>query len=210
MRILLLVLLLLASCVYGGEPAPHDVLTRLMEGNRRFVAGKTQHPHSNLDWRKRLSSEQHPVATVFGCADSRVPLELIFDQGFGDLFVVRQAGEVVNMDTIGNIEYGVFHLHTRLVLVVGHEGCGAVTAALGDYRKEPFPIQDMLKKIVPALEAVRSLPKDQQVDAGVRSNVLQTVRELSSISQYKQLIEQGKLLIRGGVYDLDNGAVTLL
>lgn len=210
MRILLLLLLLLAPCVFGAENTPADILARLLEGNRRFVMGKTQHPHSNVDWRKRLSAAQHPVATVFGCADSRVPVELIFDQGFGDLFVVRQAGEVVNMDAIGNIEYGVFHLHTKLVLVLGHEGCGAVTAALGDYRKEPFPIQDMLKKIVPALEAVRSLPPDQQVDAGVRANVLQTVRELSSITQYRQLIEQGKLLIRGGVYDLDDGKVELL
>lgn len=210
MIIVLVLLLLLAPCVWTEETGPQAMLDRLIQGNRRFVAGKTVHPHSTMDWRKRLSTAQHPIATVFGCADSRVPLELIFDQGFGDLFVVRQAGEVVNMDAIGNIEYGVFHLGTRLVLVVGHEGCGAVTAALGDYRKEPFPIQDMLKKIVPALEAVRGLPPERQVEAGVRANVLQTVRELSSIQQYRQLIEQGKLLIRGGVYDLDDGAVELL
>lgn len=206
--IVLLLLLLLFTTAFCD--APKDVLDRLMEGNRRFVAGTTQHPHSTMDWRKRLSSAQHPIATVFGCADSRVPVELIFDQGFGDLFVVRQAGEVVNMDALGSIEYGISHLGTHLVLVLGHEGCGAVTAALGDYRKEPFPIQDMLKKIVPALESVRALPADQQVEAGVRANVLQTVRELSSVSQFKQMIHEGKLLIRGGVYDLDDGRVELL
>ncbi len=209
MRILVLFLLLM-SAAFCQASAPVDILNRLLEGNRRFVSGQTMHPHSTMDWRKRLSAAQHPVATLFGCADSRVPLELIFDQGFGDLFVVRQAGEVVNTDALGSIEYGISHLGTKLVLVVGHEGCGAVTAALGDYRSEPFPIQDMLKKIVPALEAVRGLPADQQVDAGVRANVIQTVRELCSVSQFKQMMAEGKLLIRGAVYDLDDGRVELL
>ena len=115
------------------EPAPanaSEAVARLVKGNERFVAGGPLHGHPSVARRKELLAEQHPFATVLGCSDSRVPTELLFDQGLGDLFVVRVAGNVVAPDDLGSIEYAVDHLNTPLVLVLGHEGCGTVTAAL--------------------------------------------------------------------------------
>ena len=99
-------------------------------GNRRFMEGKTRHAHESADWRKMLTADQHPFATLLCCSDSRVPPELVFDQGFGELFVIRVAGNVINTDILGSIQYAVRHLHTHLLVVMGHEGCGAVGAAI--------------------------------------------------------------------------------
>ena len=117
-----------------------EAMARLLAGNERFVSGKLNHPHTAADWRKRLIGGQNPFVTIIGCADSRVPPELLFDLGFGDLFVIRVAGNVIDTDVAGSVEYGVDHLATKLVVVMGHEGCGAVTAALqtmADLEKEP-------------------------------------------------------------------------
>ena len=133
------VFLLLSSCIeerkYNNQNTiyPKDgqeALQRLIEGNDRFAKGTSSHPHESSEWRSRLREEQLPFATIIGCSDSRVPIELLFDQGFGDLFIIRVAGNVVSTDEKGSIAYAVAHLHTPLILVLGHEGCGAVTAAL--------------------------------------------------------------------------------
>ena len=110
----------------SGEQA----LEWLLQGNKRFVEGKSQHRREGIAWREKLTEEQHPFATILGCSDSRVPIELLFDQGFGDLFIIRVAGNVLGADERGTIAYAVDHLHTPLILVLGHEGCGAVTAAM--------------------------------------------------------------------------------
>ena len=117
----------------GDEAAPKDAAEarqRLLEGNKRFVAGESAHGHTGKEWRKRLTAGQKPFATILGCSDSRVPIELIFDQGFGDLFVIRIAGNVISADVEGSLQYAEHHLHVPLLVVLGHEGCGAVTAAL--------------------------------------------------------------------------------
>jgi len=110
--------------------SPKEAHDRLAQGNARYVAGKAKHPRQDAATRKHLTSGQQPFATVLSCSDSRVPPELVFDQGIGDLFVVRVAGNIGGEDDLGSIEYAVEHLHTSLIVVMGHEKCGAVTAAL--------------------------------------------------------------------------------
>ncbi len=134
-----------------------EAVARLLGGNERFLSGKLLHPHIGQQWRERLTAGQQPFATILGCSDSRVTPEILFDQGFGDLFVIRVAGNVVDTDITGSVEYGADHLKTQVVIVMGHEGCGAVTAALkpNDERaKEPNEIQSLVSKIKPALRNV--------------------------------------------------------
>ena len=191
-----------------------EALRRLQEGNARFAEGKTNHPHENLEWRKQLTAGQHPFATVLACSDSRVPTELVFDQGFGDLFVVRVAGNVGGADDLGSIEYAVNHLNTSLVLVMGHEGCGAVTAALGSdssRAREAAGIQTMLAHVEPSLKDVnRSLPRAEQVHLGVEANVRRSVALLRNTHELKAKIASGALDIVGSVYALDTGRIRIL
>ena len=199
------------------EPAPtnaSEALARLLKGNDRFVAGNARHEHQSVARRKELIAEQHPFATVLGCSDSRVPTELLFDQGLGDLFVVRVAGNVVTTDDLGSIEYAVNHLHTPLVLVLGHESCGAVTAALETEalrKKEAKDIQKLLALILPALKGIDpKLSPTERVSQGVDANVLWSVQQLQNSPELKEKIASGHLTIMGAVYDLETGKVRLL
>lgn len=191
-----------------------QALQRLVDGNARFAEGKSIHGHENVEWRRQLTAGQHPFATVLGCSDSRVPSELVFDQGFGDLFVVRVAGNVGGADDLGSVEYAVNHLNTPLVLVVGHEGCGAVTAALeaDSTRAHEAPgIQAMLAHVVPSLKDVnRSLPPREQVHLGVEANVRRSVALLRNTPDLKAKIASGALEIVGSVYELETGRIRIL
>ena len=194
--------------------SPGVALQRLIEGNHRFAAGTPSRPHQSADHRKQLVPGQHPIATIFGCSDSRVPSELVFDQGFGDLFVVRVAGNVGGADDLGSIEYAVIHLNTPLVLVLGHESCGAVTAALeADTTRahEAGGIRDMLAHVVPSLAGVnRTLPLPEQVHQGVEANVRRSVALLRETPELQSRLAGGSLDIVGAVYELDTGKVRLL
>ncbi len=199
------------------EPAPtnaSEALALLLKGNERFVAGSPRHGHESVDRRKEVIAEQHPFATVLGCSDSRVPTELLFDQGLGDLFVVRVAGNVVATDDLGSIEYAVDHLHTPLVLVLGHEGCGAVTAALepeAARSKEAKDIQELLALILPALKGIDpKLRPTERVSRGVESNVRWSIQQLQNAPDLKEKIAGGHLRIVGGIYELETGKVRLL
>ncbi len=199
------------------EPAPtnaSEALALLLKGNERFVAGNPRHGHESVARRKELIAEQHPFATVLGCSDSRVSTELLLDQGLGDLFVVRVAGNVVATDDLGSIEYAVDHLHTPLVLVLGHEGCGAVTAALepeAARNKEAKEIQELLALILPALKGIDSkLSLTERVSRGVESNVRWSIQQLQNAPDLKEKIAGGHLRIVGGVYELETGRVRLL
>ena len=198
----------------AAAPGPDDAHRRLLEGNTRFVRGETQHPHEARTWRAGLESAQHPFAVIIGCSDSRVPLELLFDQGFGDLFVIRVAGNLMARDEAGSIEYAVVHLQTPLVAVIGHEQCGAVTAALGSHEKitqEPPELRDLLAAIhVGIPEHFTSLPPDQQVAMGVEANVLNAMRQLQLVPSVRNAIEKGQTRVVGGVYDLHTGKVRWL
>src|SRR6185295_16645104 len=135
-----------------------EALGRLKDGNERFANGKTRHAHESADWRKHLVGGQKPFATILGCSDSRVPIELVFDQGLGDLFVIRVAGNVVAPDVVGSLAYAIEHLQTPLVIVLGHQNCGAVTAAIEamanpDMREIPS-IRNLLNLIEPGLRGL--------------------------------------------------------
>src|SRR5689334_19265650 len=153
----------LTAPLVADEPRPQEsfpkdaseALARLKAGNDRFADGKTRHAHESADWRKHLVGEQKPFATILGCSDSRVPPELVFDQGFGDLFVVRLAGHVIAADVVASLSYAARHLGTPVFVVMGHTGCGAVTAALDAKVKqthEPERIEMLVKLIEPSLK----------------------------------------------------------
>jgi carbonic anhydrase len=200
-----------------AEPPPKDAveaLERLKAGNARFADGKTRHAHESADWRKHLVADQKPFATILGCADSRVPPELVFDQGFGDLFVVRVAGNVVASDVVGSLAYALEHLRTPLVVVLGHQGCGAVTAALDGLvdpaLKELPAIESLLKLIDPSLKDIDpKRPKAERVAAGVEANARWSVKQLAALAaKSKPVVEKVRLV--AAVYQLDTGVVRWL
>ena len=188
-----------------------EAMERLLAGNKRFVSGELHHPHSAMDWRKRLVGGQKPFVTIIGCADSRVPPELLFDQGFGDLFVIRVAGNVIDTDVAGSVEYGVDHLDTKLVVVMGHEGCGAVTAALQTHEnleKEPNEIQALVGKIQPSIRKFEEdVPFEQRLKTSVEDNVRHSVKLLKAIPDLAKAEKESKTKIVGAVYEIETGRV---
>jgi carbonic anhydrase len=199
------------------EPFPKDgaeALARLKAGNARFVEGKTRHAHQSADWRKHLLGAQKPFATILGCSDSRVPPELVFDQGFGDLFVVRVAGNVIAADVVGSMAYAALYLGTPMFVVLGHAGCGAVTAALDaklKKAKEPERIEALVKLIEPGLTDLDvKLAYPAVLSAAIEANVRWSVRQLAEIPTAKPLLRDGKITLVGAVYELDTGIVRFL
>jgi len=197
-----------------SQPTAQEALRRLRDGNERFASAHAVHPHEEKTWRLSLEAAQHPFATILGCADSRVCPELIFDQGLGDLFVIRVAGNVVDPDVAGSIEYAVHHLQTRLIVVLGHEHCGAVTAALQELDKgmdEPKEVKMLLRTIAPGIRQVpRDLENDERVRQGVVANVRHSIEELRKIEDLREAERAGEFRIVGGVYDLHTGEVRFL
>jgi len=194
--------------------APAEAQARLEAGNQRLVSGKLQYPHSDAAWRAGLIGSQHPFATILGCSDSRVPLERLFDQGFGDLFVIRVAGNVAEADELGSIEYAANHLGVRFVLVLGHEQCGAVSAALAsasDRAHEASDIQSLLAHIEPALTSLPAgLEPAERVHRAVEANVRQSVRVLRGSPVLKARVDRGDIVVAGAVYELETGRVRWL
>jgi carbonic anhydrase len=193
---------------------PDQALKRLMEGNARFADGHPRHPHETADWRLSLERGQHPYAVVLGCADSRVCPELVFDQGFGDLFVIRVAGNIVDVDVTASIEYAVDHLASKLVVVLGHSNCGAVTATLDhltDSAGEPDEIVSLLYRIEPALVGLsENLPREELISQAVRKNVQFAVQRLSQVPDLRKNMRRNNLKIVGAVYNMHTGRVELL
>ena len=189
-------------------------LTRLKEGNARFVSGRLSHAHQAANWRKHLTASQQPFATILACSDSRVPPELVFDQGFGDLFVIRVAGNIIATDVLGSLQYATRHLHTPLVVVMGHESCGAVTAAveaLEGRAKEPRFIAALVAAIEPGL---KDLPADlegaDRVHAAVEANVRWSMRQLAALPESQLALKRKKSALVGAVYDIAGGTVRFL
>lgn len=188
---------------------PDSVLAELKTGNAHHARHQYQHPHETVARQRELVAGQHPHAELLSCADSRVPPEIIFDQGLGDLFVVRVAGNVATDTEIGSLEYGAEHLHIPLLVVLGHESCGAVTAAVQGGKAEGH-ISALLNLIKPAVDQSRGIPGDPVANA-VRTNVQMVVQQLrSSTPILSELVAQGKLKVVGGVYSLETGEVTWL
>ncbi|WP_156815425.1 carbonic anhydrase [Pseudanabaena sp. PCC 6802] len=197
---------------YAGETetiGPDAALKKLLEGNQRFMQQKREYPHQAQQRLQEVAQAQHPVVTVLSCADSRVPPELIFDQGIGDLFDVRIAGNIVTPESLGSVEYAAALLHTPLVLVLGHERCGAVTAAVQNGTL-PGQIGTFVRAIAPAIARIKKESLDPVEDLVV-ANVRYQVEKLRQDSPLLVDLEKsGKLKIVGGRYDLDTGKVTLV
>ncbi|PPL14915.1 carbonic anhydrase [Microterricola pindariensis] len=194
---------------------PAQAWAEMRAGNERFVAGKPLHPHQDVDSRRSLAGAQGPRAALFGCADSRLAAEIIFDVGLGDLFVVRNAGQVIGSSIIGSLEYAVGVLHVPLIVVLGHDSCGAVQAAiqskLPDAAPLPHFIDKLVQKIVPAVERVtggREITDASQVDAGFvgREHLRDTVSELLASSEMiSDAVAAGTLAVVGANYRLFEG-----
>ncbi len=188
---------------------PDAALQRLLDGNQRFVQQRGVHPDQSRDRLQEVAQAQHPFATLLTCADSRVPPELLFDEGIGDLFDIRIAGNIVTPEVMGSVEYAVAMLGTPLVMVLGHERCGAVTAAV-QAEALPGQIGSFVKAIKPALAKVKDISTDR-VEQAVVANVQYQIEKLKQNSKIlTQRSHDGKLKIVGGRYDLDTGVVTLI
>lgn len=191
--------------------SPAEAFARLQAGNERFVTDHPRHPRASRSWRDRLTSGQRPFAIILGCSDSRVPPELLFDQGFGDLFVLRVAGNVLDDDVLGSIEYAVEHLGTPLVAVLGHQDCGAVIAAMGE-RDELDHLPDALSSLLRHMQAriaevPSNLPRDQRITACVEVNARWAAARLRENRVLAERIAAARLRVITGVYDLNSGAV---
>lgn len=209
--------LVMAASVIRAIAAPSSVppvsaavsLQRLLDGNKRFAAGKMEHPRQTTERRDEVAKGQHPFAAVLACSDSRTAPEIVFDQGLGDLFVVRVAGNVADHIVIESLDYSVTHLGTRLVVVMGHTRCGAIKAAVDGHAEPDEDVGPMLRELRPAVEAAKSMPGDVYGNAA-RENVILIVKELSQEGPLAPMIKSGELKIVGAMYDLDTGKVTLL
>ncbi len=199
---------------FAAEPSkvsPDEALKRLLEGNARFVSGHLTHagPEQIAEARGTGSKGQAPFAVIVGCSDSRVGPEIIFDQGIGDLFVVRTAGEVVDSAALGSIEYAVAHLGSALVVVLGHERCGAVAAAVAG-AKEPGHIAALLAAIEPAVKQTKGQSGDP-VENAVRAQALDVAKQLQEAKPIlAERVQSGKIRIVAARYDLLSGKIDLL
>jgi len=207
-----------AAPISHGDPAvglaPEDAMARLMGGNARYVADKATHLHLDPEYRRIVAGGQRPFATILACADSRVAPELIFDQGLGDLFVVRVAGNVVDDAILASIEYSVIHLGSTLVMALGHERCGAVKATIdalaghGSEEDRDTKIGALAALIAPAVQAVPTNAPDR-LDAAVSLNAAQAAAEIFAGSKpLRSRVLAGKLKIVAARYDLDDGRVS--
>jgi carbonic anhydrase len=180
----------------------------LLEGNRKFVAGRRAYPNQTPAHRQELVAGQRPFAAILGCSDSRVPPEMIFDQGLGDLFTIRVAGNVLDNAILGTLEYAVQHLGLPLVLVLGHSSCGAVQATLAGN-----DIQGRVATLVAAIQPAIELAKmgtGEVLDQAVRIHVARAVHQLRIAPPILALFREGKLEILGAYYDLASGVVEVL
>jgi carbonic anhydrase len=190
-------------------PTAEAVLAELKAGNYRHVKGTYQHPHETMARRQELTGGQAPHAVVLACADSRVAPEIVFDQGLGDLFTIRVAGNIAPDAEVASMEYAVEHLHTPLIVVMGHQSCGAVGAAIAG-GEAPGHLPTLIDAIKPAVDEAKTMKGDVS-DNAVRINVEHVVDQLrGSKPLLAEAVESGKLRIVGAVYSLKTGAVTWL
>jgi carbonic anhydrase len=190
---------------------PADALRLLLEGNQRFIAGERLHPNQDADRRTAVAPRQRPFAVLFGCSDSRLAAEIIFDRGLGDLFVVRTAGHVMGPEVLGSIEYGVAVLDVPLIAVLGHDSCGAIAAALDVMRTGAVPggyLRDVVERVLLSVLPVRDRALADGSEVAVSEHVRYTVELLAQRSTViAERIADGRLGVAGLSYGLDNGRV---
>ncbi|HBC87392.1 MAG TPA: carbonic anhydrase [Lentisphaeria bacterium] len=207
---------MLAFCAGCSQLAPEGLDTagktpqqKLLEGNRRYAFSILSHPNQSALRRMEVAKGQHPFATIVTCSDSRVPPEIIFDQGLGDLFVIRLAGNIIDDTALGSLEYAVEHLNVKYIMVLGHKRCGAVDATIkGD---EAYGhVESIVKAIQPSVDKAKNQPGDL-LDNAIRANVSSMVRLLKSSQPIlEKKAKEGGLSIVGAYYDLDDGTVTII
>ena len=190
------------------DMTPDAALQKLMDGNKRFVERKRQSPNQSLPRLAEVAKAQKPFAAILGCADSRFPSEIIFDQGLGDLFVCRVAGNVATPEEIGSLEFGTLVLGAKVLAVIGHKRCGAVDATIKGARV-PGQIGSLLDAIKPAVESSKDRTGDRLENAS-KANVVLQAKRLKDSPVISKLIAENKLKVVGGYYDLDTGAVNIL
>jgi carbonic anhydrase len=187
---------------------PDQALQLLIDGNQRFVNNMRQNPNQDFTRIAQVAPSQAPFAAILGCADSRFPAEILFDRGFGDIFVCRVAGNVATPEEIGSVEFGTLVLGAKVLMVVGHENCGAVKAAITG-GELPGDIGSLTEAILPAVESSKNQPGDKVANA-VKANIRLQANRLKASPVINQLIQEGKLKVVGGYYDLDTAAVEIL
>lgn len=191
-----------------NAPSAAEVWNSLMAGNRRFVAGKPQ-ARDLTSLRRKLASGQSPKAIILSCSDSRVGPELVFDQGLGDIFVVRTAGNVADKVALGSIEYAVEHLHSPLLVVLGHQKCGAVNAACSGEKMPSENLDAIVEKINPAVNRAKAYAKpDDLVESAIKENVHQSAKDLVANSEIiASAVKAGKVTVIEAEYELETGQV---
>ncbi len=188
---------------------PDEALVALMEGNRRFVNQKKLSPNRDSIRIKEVAESQAPFAAILGCADSRVPAEIVFDQGLGDIFVCRVAGNIATSEEIGSLEFGTMVLGAKIILVMGHTRCGAVKATIEGGRF-PGQIGRLIDGIQVGVDRAESQAGQSKLEKAIKANVMYQVEKLSKSTVLGELIDKKQLKIVGAYYDLDNGKVNLL
>lgn len=190
-----------------------ESLKKLVEGNRRFAEGKSLHPNRSEELRSALLDGQNPYAVVISCSDSRVPVEIIFDVGLGDIFVIRTAGHVLSNETMGSLEYAVRELGVKFIMIMGHDNCGAVKSAMNAYKagEDLTPnLKTLLNHIYPVFEQMDETGQTTLDDA-VRLNIEYQVDDLLNKDAYlAQMVKENKILVAGAKYSLDTGIVEII
>lgn len=201
-------LVIFSSCLIAQNET-ETLLKKLSDGNKRFVSSNMQHGNQSQERIKELNTGQNPFAVIVSCSDSRVPPEIIFDQGLGDLFVIRTAGHVVDDIALASIEYAVEHLGVKLVVVLGHEKCGAVNAAVQGGELHGH-LGELVGAINQAVESARNQSGDLLNNA-IHNNVVDVISQLNSKSHIvSEILKEGHLIISGAIYKLSNGEVVFL
>ena len=188
-------------------------LARLIAGNRRFVRGRARFPTLRKEVLANLAKGQQPYATIVGCSDSRVPPELVFDADFGELFIIRVAGNVISGEVLGTLQYASLHLRTPLFVVLGHEGCGAVDAALATLhqgKKHGRHMARLIGSMLPGLNGVTRLPLEDQNRAAIEANVRWSMQQIRMTREGRHRTKEGFLKLVGALYEMKTGRVRFL
>jgi len=188
------------------EMTPDHALEMLKEGNQRYIENRLIHPNRSEERRKEVKKDQRPFAAILACSDSRVAPEIVFDQGLGDLFTVRVAGNVLGAIELESIEYAALYLHSNLIVVMGHENCGAVKAVLDG---NSYAIETIASYIQPAIDLSKK-QKGNQLKNAIQDNVQNVVNELKSHPIFLKLIKEKKIDVVGAYYDFKSGQVVIL
>lgn len=195
--------------------SPQEALNKLTEGNKRFATGNSIHPNRYEETKNELINRQKPFVAVLSCSDSRVPVEIIFDAGLGDIFSVRTAGHVLSKEVIGSLEYAVKSLGVKLILILGHENCGAIGTAVQAYQSNTHNdlsenLQSIMAHIYPAIEKVEVGCNDFMSSA-VKSNILYQFEDLMKKDLYiDQKVKEGEIALVGAMYSLASGKVEII